>query len=187
MHLSEHKTIEMKPLKNLRPSSHMKSQIYFVVAIVMLIAFEGCESKKSDTATPSKTNEMNKKDLKTADGEPAFITVQHCLIGFEGSVPGKPIRRTKEEAKELAEKLLGKLKEGDDFKDIIRQFTDDSPPGIYRMANRGFRGSDGVYNRDEMVPAFGDTGFPLEVGEYGLAEYDPMKSPYGWHIVLRVE
>jgi hypothetical protein len=25
------------------------------------------------------------------------------------------------------------------------------------------------------------------VGEYGLAEHDSMKSPYGWHIVKRIE
>ena len=38
--------------------------------------------------------------------EPDHIQVQHILIGFTGSVPGKPIRRTKEEAKTLAYDLL---------------------------------------------------------------------------------
>jgi parvulin-like peptidyl-prolyl isomerase len=38
-----------------------------------------------------------------------------------------------------------------------------------------------------MVPAFGDAGFPLKVGEIGMADFDPQKSPYGWHIVKRLE
>jgi hypothetical protein len=131
---------------------------------------------------------MAKDETKKTPGkEPDVIKVQHCLIGFQGSVPGKPISRTKEEAKELAERLLKLLKDGDKFEEIINQFTDDSPPGIYKMTNNGVRQIPGAYPRGGMVPAFGDTGFPLQVGEYGLAEHDSMKSPYGWHIVKRIE
>jgi hypothetical protein len=45
----------------------------------------------------------------------------------------------------------------------------------------------GEYARNKMVAAFGDTGFPLEVGEIGIADADRKKSPYGWHIVKRIE
>ena len=34
--------------------------------------------------------------------EPEHIQVQHILIGFSGSVPGKRITRTQEEARALA-------------------------------------------------------------------------------------
>lgn len=44
-----------------------------------------------------------------------------------------------------------------------------------------------VSGRDELVPAFGDIGFKLEVGEIGLATYDETTSKYGWHIIKRVE
>ena len=126
---------------------------------------------------------------KTSDAEPEYITVQHCLIGFKGSLPGKKIPRSKDEARELATQLLEQLKAGANFDEIIVKHTDDSPPGIYKMANRGIEPKLGknIFSRDKMVPAFGDTGFPLQVGEYGLAEYDPRKSPYGWHIVKRIE
>jgi hypothetical protein len=150
------------------------------------------ESKKEILTEQLKKKEeeaaMAKQETNTTPGkEPDVITVQHCLIGFEGSVPGKPISRTKEEAKELAERLLKRLKDGDKFEEIINQFTDDSPPGIYKMTNNGVRPVPGAYARAGMVPAFGDTGFPLQVGEYGLAEHDSKKSPYGWHIVKRIE
>jgi hypothetical protein len=141
---------------------------------------------KEATAGEATAGEATVGDSKT---EPTHITVQHCLIGFKGSVPGKPIRRTKEEAKELATKLLEELKAGADFDEIIRKNTDDSPPGIYKMSNFGISpdARNEVFARGEMVPAFGNTGFPLQVGEYGLAEFDPKKSKYGWHIVKRVE
>ena len=148
------------------------------------------ESTASNAALPdASTTVAAPSEEKVKQPEPSYITVQHCLIGFKGSVPGKPISRTKEEAKELATKLLEELKAGANFDDIIRKNTDDSPPGIYKMANFGVspNAREQVFARGEMVPAFGNTGFPLQVGEYGLAEFDSKKSPYGWHIVKRVE
>ena len=43
------------------------------------------------------------------------------------------------------------------------------------------------FSRDEMVPAFGDVGFALAVGEIGLAAYDQTSSPFGWHVIKRLE
>lgn len=43
------------------------------------------------------------------------------------------------------------------------------------------------FGRDEMVPAFGDVGFTLRMGEVGLAPYDPQTSPFGWHVIKRIE
>ena len=103
-------------------------------------------------------------------------------------MPGKPISRSKEEARELAAKLLAEAKAGADFGELVRKNTNDSPPGIYKMANYGKMATEkGMFQRDAMVPAFGNTGFPLQVGEIGLAEFDSRESPFGWHIVKRIE
>jgi len=40
--------------------------------------------------------------------------------------------------------------------------------------------------RSAMVPAFGDVGFALEVGELGMAPYHDEASPFGWHIIKRI-
>ena len=119
--------------------------------------------------------------------EPDHITIQHVLIGFKGSVPGKSITRTQDEAKTLAEDVLARAKKGESFDELVKKYTDDSAPGIYKMANTGLTPADGEYARNRMVPAFGDAGFPLKVGEIGMAPYDTTKSPYGWHIVKRVK
>jgi parvulin-like peptidyl-prolyl isomerase len=128
-------------------------------------------------------------------GEDDRITVQHILIGFadavgfQGQVPEKAQGRTQEQAKTLAYEILDRAKKGEDFDKLVEQYTDDSPPGIYSLANIGVQAdqASGEYGRKNMVPAFGDVGFKLKVGDIGIADYDPTTSPYGWHIIKRVK
>lgn len=129
----------------------------------------------------------------TDSGEPSHITVQHILIGFQGTVQGKHITRTRDDAKLLAVDLLMRAKSGEDFDDLVEEYTDDSPPGIYHMANFGQRSemtsddpNENVFPRNGMVPAFGDVGFPLEAGEISMSDYDAQTSPFGWHIIKRL-
>jgi hypothetical protein len=124
----------------------------------------------------------------TASGpEPQHIQVQHVLIGFTGSVPGKRITRSQEEARTLAHDILKQAQDGGDFNALVSKYTDDSPPGIYGMANRGVAPAQGEFPREGMVAAFGDVGFKLNVGGYGVADYDPRTSPYGFHVIKRLK
>ena len=145
--------------------------------IVAVTAAVGCSKKQEEMAEST--------PVKEAD----YIAVQHILIGFQGSVPGKNITRSREEAQQLAEDLFARAKAGEDFDALVKQYTDDSHPGIYKMANHGVQPdmANQVYPRGQMVAAFGDVGFPLAVGEVGLAVYDPQSSKYGWHVIKRVE
>ena len=159
-----------------------------LVPLLTALCLSGCGGMQKTESS------VYREDLQTPSGQPAYITVQHCLIGFDGSVPGKSIFRTREEAEQLAQELFAKAQAGEDFGGIVSRYTDDSPPGIYRMANNGFPGeeserlpSNRIYERGDMVPAFGDTGFPLEVGQIGLAPHDPQASPFGWHIIKRIK
>lgn len=136
------------------------------------------------TAPPSKETPVASDSKPTL--VPAHIQVQHVLIGFTGSVPGKNITRTKEEAKALAYQILEKAKKGEDFGALVSQYTDDRPPGIYSMSASGVPPNPGEYSRDSMVPAFGNVGFAIQVGEVGIADYDPTNSPYGWHVIKRL-
>ncbi len=135
-----------------------------------------------------------REGLTTPGGEPAYITIQHCLIGFQGSVPGKTLFRSQAEAEKLSQELFATAQAGEDFTKIVALHTDDSPPGVYRIANDGFPGDmtsrvpgKEVQSRSQMVRAFGDVGFGLQVGEVGLAPFDPATSPYGWHIIKRLK
>jgi hypothetical protein len=114
------------------------------------------------------------------------IEVQHILVGFTGSVPGKTVARTKEEAAKLAQELLAQARKGDDFTALVKKYTADSAPGIYKMCDAE-QVPKGFYSRYGMVKAFGDVSFSLKPGEIGLAEWSVADSPYGWHIIKRLE
>jgi hypothetical protein len=115
------------------------------------------------------------------------IKLQHILIAFAGKVRGKNVTRTQEEARVLANEVLARAKKGEDFDELVRTYTDDRAPGIYALSNSGVAPGEGEFSRDRMVPAFGNVGFSLGPGEIGMAEYDPASSPYGWHIIKRLE
>jgi hypothetical protein len=118
--------------------------------------------------------------------QPESIAVQHILISFAGA--GTSATRTQDEAATLAAETLQRARRGEDFGELVQTLTDDSFPGIYRLCNTGFspRSAD-EYPRGGMVPAFGDIGFALEVGGIAIAPFDPRSSPFGWHIIKRLE
>lgn len=145
--------------------------------------------KKSQDKSKSKGKAMIVPETMPAKPAmaPAHIVVQHILIGFVGSVPGKPITRTKDQAKKLAYEILDKARRGANFDTLVTEYTDDRPPGIYKMAATGISHAMGEYPRENMVPAFGDVGFAISPGNIDIADYDPVKSPYGWHIIKRLQ
>jgi len=147
---------------------------------------------------------------------PGLVTVQHILIGFAGSIPGKEIVRTKEEAEELARQLLARAQAGEDFATLVSEYTNDQSPGIYAMSNvnvtppgrspdaateedanrsaqagdttpPGAEQSPEVYPRAGMVRSFGDVSFWLVPDQIGMTEYHSTYSPYGWHIIKRLK
>lgn len=122
--------------------------------------------------------------------EPERVTVQHILIAFRGSLPGdNKVTRSMGDAEKLARQIFERAKAGEDFGAMVKTYTNDSYPGIYKMTNMGVEPdrSKQEYARARMVKAFGDVGFSLAVGEVGLAVYDPATSKYGWHIIKRLE
>ena len=88
------------------------------------------------------------------------------------------------EAEALVADLVEQIHNGGDFDALVKLHTEDSHPGIYGMS---VSGGGGDYPRGGMAGAFGDTGWRLEVGEVGVAGFDPAKSPFGWHIIKRLE
>jgi hypothetical protein len=151
------------------------------------IIMDGSEEAREYRAQKAKRLLAEKRARRAM--EPDYVTVQHILIGYEGSVSSKRITRTKEEAKKLAEVILQRALQGEDFGSLVEAYTDDSYPGIYSIANTSVlpEPAKNIYAREKMVPGFGDVSFSLKVGEIGMAAYDPVRSPYGWHIIKRQE
>jgi hypothetical protein len=171
------------------------------LALGVLVLAAGCNKKEetvsntqssstSASATTPKTTAPDTTPKPQAAAQPALpaghIEVQHVLIGFVGTVPGKNITRSQDEAKALAYQILDRAKKGEDFGQLVQQYTDDQYPGIYRLTDRGVTPDQGEFSRDGMVKGFSDTAFSLKPGEVGIADYNKPDSPYGWHIIKRL-
>ena len=178
----------------------MKRISHVVIAMATLsLILSGCSEPSGGKKTAEQRfNEQNKlKDAEIAKNERPkdaneedLVTVQHLLVSFSGS--GTNAIRSKADASVMAKELFEEAKTTDDFPGMIQTHTDDSYPGIYQIANYQVVASDKtakgrVHRRTGLVPAFGNVGFSLEVGEIGMAEFDPEDSPFGWHIIKRIK
>ena len=126
------------------------------------------------------------KQKKKKHKNPDVVTVQHVLISFKGKI-SKPVERTKKQAEKLAWEIFDRAEAGEDFDALVKEYTNDSHPGIYTMFNRGVAQPPGTSKRDNMAVSFGDVSFRLDVGEIGMAKFHAELSPFGWHIIKRIE
>ena len=99
------------------------------------------------------------------------VTVKHILVKFDEE---NLTDESKAETKKLAEEVLLKAKNGEDFDALIAEYNED--PGMdddgYTFANDG-----------TMVQSFADASFALKTGEIS----DLVETPYGYHIIKRIE
>jgi parvulin-like peptidyl-prolyl isomerase len=128
--------------------------------------------------------------LMPASGGPATpppkISVAHVLIAVKGGGVATA-SRTEEEARDLATQIMVRARMGEDFDALAKEYSEDPGGGPYTMANHGQPTPPGGYARSGMVAAFGDVGFRLNVGEIGMAPYHAEKSPFGFHVIKRVQ
>lgn len=164
--------------------------------MIGLVAMMGCSKPNPSSRSGARDTSAMYADLSRKD-EPVLITIQHVLIAVKGAQNAtSEIVRSKEEAEMLAREVLAKAESGADFASLVREFSDDGgegATGIYKMVNFGGEGIDNpavrqmnVYPRAKMAKAFGDIGFQLKVGEFGLTDFSP-DSPFGYHIIKRVK
>ncbi len=163
-----------------------------VLFIFLALSVLACGKKEEKQEAPAKKVEQAATEEEKAmeilpNGEPAHITVQHILVAFKGAPRIRGVERSKEQAQKLAFSIMMEAQQGEDFTELMRKYSSDTGPGIYKLANDGVEKWSGEYGRRDMVPAFGDVGFTLEVGEIKIAPYDPVKSPYGWHVIKRLK
>lgn len=105
------------------------------------------------------------------------IAARHILVMHDGSRNKPPeVHRPREEARALSEKVLAEARQGGDFKELARKYSDDKQSGPSG-------GELGFFARGAMVPAFDQAAFALEVG--GVSEV--VETDFGFHIIQRFE
>lgn len=144
---------------------------------------EAASAKKESKEMDSEAAVEHLREAVTAlaakpEHKASSVRVQHLLVAFKGAPRMSGIERSKEEAEVLTAELLVRIENEEDFDALVKEYTNDSHPGIYSMDTG---------SRKQMVGAFGNVAWRLEVGEVGVAPWDTTQSPFGWHIIKRLE
>lgn len=119
------------------------------------------------------------KDLyeaKLEENEHSFtmVSVRHVLVSLDDPYTQEKIR-TKEEALERANMIKERLDAGEDFVDLVEEFSDDA----------GSAANGGLYKNENVnswVPEFKAATLELKMGEIS----EPVETQYGYHI-MKVE
>ena len=172
----------------------MRTRLLFLPCAIAL-ALSGCDSKSETPAAPAGGSTATPTGKKAP--EPDHVEVDHILIGIENlnAAPGGFSGKwALPKARVIAYDLLARLKAGGDWAKAKEEYSEDGQPGNrggpYGMANYGVKTLPGERQRtgpQGMVPAFGNVGFKLAVGEIGIADFHPEASPYGFHIIKRTK
>ncbi len=149
----------------------------------MILLTQAAEAKKIDASDEFKQQlEFTRKKLlmaKLLDAEAKAASTDEAMrkIYDDATKQMKPeeevharhiLVETEDEAKAVKEEL----QKGGDFAELAKSKSKD--PGA---AAEG--GDLGFFSKDQMVPEFADAAFKLEKGQTS----DPVKSPFGWHII----
>ena len=121
-----------------------------------------------------KDNEVEKYYKDEVYGK---VQASHILIPVEiaKDATEDEIKESEKAAKEEAEKIIKKLKDGKKFKDLAKKYSKDTA-----TASNG--GDLGYFDLDEMVTEFSNAVKELKVDEYTK---EPVKTQYGYHIILK--
>ncbi|MBE7480893.1 MAG: peptidyl-prolyl cis-trans isomerase [Polyangiaceae bacterium] len=103
------------------------------------------------------------------------VRASHVLVAYDGARRSSA-KRTKDEAKKLADQLHIRLRGGTKFEDVATEHSDDPSAKT--------RGGDlGAFDRFTMTKAFADAAFALNVGQIS----EVVETEFGFHIIKRTE
>ncbi len=106
--------------------------------------------------------------------ENGTVSAKHILIMYRDSERAPTeITRSKDEARTLIDEVLAKVKNGEKFEDLAREYSD------CPSAAKG--GDLGAFGHNQMAAAFESASFACEVG--GIT--DVVETPFGYHIIYR--
>ena len=107
------------------------------------------------------------RNLKTVFTHPEQVHARHILI----SVPADANPQQKAAAKAQADEILQKLKNGADFAQLAKQYSDDT-------TNKDNGGDLGFFGRGEMIKPFEEAAFTLKPGQMAVVE-----TQFGFHVI----
>ncbi|APR84711.1 Survival protein SurA precursor (Peptidyl-prolyl cis-trans isomerase SurA) [Minicystis rosea] len=110
-------------------------------------------------------------------GEPVKITAKHVLVKYKGTKKvDEKITRTRAEACLRAIEARDKVRNGDDFDVVVKDYSDEAG-----AATRN--GSIGAVERKDLAKPFADAAFELKPNQLS----DVVETEFGFHVILRTE
>ncbi|MHC4163124.1 MAG: FG-GAP-like repeat-containing protein [Planctomycetota bacterium] len=119
---------------------------------------------------------------------PRRLKVKQILVRWSGARGAQGVERDQAEARKLARHLTRLARRGETFQRIVATEPDAGleVEVLTVVADAGTRRA-GEYSRADLPTALSELVFNLDVGEVGLCEFHEKESPFGWHVVMRVE
>jgi peptidyl-prolyl cis-trans isomerase C len=148
-----------------------KQVIMQVMSYEKLLALKQPGDVNVTEADARKYYDENPKQFQT----PEQVRASHILISTKTTAPGQDPNQVKAQAKQKAEDLLKKVKDGGDFAALAKE-NSDCP-----SAAQG--GDLGLFSRGQMVPPFEKAAFALKAGEVS----DVVETQFGYHIIKVAE
>ena len=105
------------------------------------------------------------------------ISASHILIKpeYDDNASDEEKKEAEKNALKEAKEVIAKLKKGEDFAELAKEYSDDS-------SNSKSGGKLADFNHGQMVEAFEDAAKELKVGSYTTT---PVKTEFGYHIILK--
>ena len=130
-----------------------------------------------ERVAPPPPDPIESADILARPAEKGPVQVQHVLIGFKDAPAArdpKAKERSKEDAAKLVTEVLTKAKSGTDFKQLMKDYSED--PGS-KDTGRPYD----VTADAPMVEPFKKLSLRLKENEIGV-----VKTPFGYHVIKRV-
>ena len=135
--------------------------------------------KKNQVVEKYLAEELTEEEIKAYYEAEIFgeITAKHILIAPEVASDATEEEKTKaeEEALKKAQDLIKKIEDGEDFDKLAKEYSDDE--------GTASEGGKLTFSKDQVVSEFWTASSALKDGDYTA---EPVKSSYGYHIILRV-
>jgi peptidyl-prolyl cis-trans isomerase D len=106
-------------------------------------------------------------DNKEKFATPKTVEARHILFKVDAEAPKEEV----DAAKAKAEDVLGRIKKGEDFASMAKQYSEGP--------SKENGGQLGAFKQEDMVAPFSEKAFSMKQGEVS----EPVRTQFGWHLI----